>query len=148
MSEDITAAPPTELERLVERFSRLSREQTMQALVEFADQFPELPERFAELSDLDEYRVHECMTPVALFSETLDGKIYFYADVPRSAPTIRALLTIFMRALNGSSPHSVLAIPPDFVSRLMAKVGLMTRVVGLNAMVGRMKHHAAEALAD
>ena len=53
------------------------------------------------LADADEYRVHECMTPVALFSEMREGRIYFYADVPKSAPTIRALLAIFTEALNG-----------------------------------------------
>jgi hypothetical protein len=36
------------------------------------------------------------MTPVALFSEVDDGTIRFYADVPRNAPTIRALQSILI----------------------------------------------------
>ena len=86
-------------------------------------------------------------TPVSLFSEVREGRIYFFADVPKSAPTIRALLAIFTQALNGEPPETVLAIPSDYVSRLMRKVGLMTRERGLNAMLARMKRHAAEALA-
>ena len=140
-------SPPDRLDRLLDRFEALSREQTMALLVEFADQFPELPARFTELASDERYKIHECMTPVSLFSEVREGRIYFFADVPKSAPTVRALLAIFTQALNGEPPESVLAIPPDYVSRLMRKVGLMTRERGLNAMVARMKRQAAEALA-
>jgi len=142
-----TSSPPARLDRLLDRFERLGRDQTMALLVEFADQFPELPPKFAELARDDRYKIHECMTPVSLFSELRDGRIYFFADVPREAPTVRALLTIFTQALNGEPPETVLAIPSDYVSRLMRKVGLMTRERGLNAMVVRMKRHAVEALA-
>ena len=146
----MTGTPPTlppDLQRLLDRFSLFTREQTMQALVEFANSFPELPERFAELAGSEEHLVHECMTPVALFSEVRDGEIWFYADVPRSAPTIRAILAIFMQALNGKPPEQVLTIPSSFVSERMRKVGLVTRERGLHAMLLRMKRHAAEALA-
>lgn len=142
-----TATPPARLDRLLDRFEKLGRDQTMALLVEFADQFPDLPPRFAALARDDRYKVHECMTPVSLFSECRDGRIYFFADVPREAPTVRAVLTIFTQALNGEPPETVLAIPSDYVSRLMRKVGLMTRERGLNAMVARMKRHAIEALA-
>lgn len=143
----MTDDAPAELERLLDTFATLGREQTMQLLVEYADRFPKLPERYAEMAADDIYRVHECMTPVSLFSEIRDGGIWFYADVPRSAPTVRALLAIFTQALNGKPPETVLAIPSDFVARLMQKVGLSTRERGLNAMIARMKRHAAEALA-
>ena len=142
-----TSTPPARLDRLLDRFEKLGRDQTMALLVEFADQFPELPPRFAGLARDDRYKIHECMTPVSLFSELRDGRIYFFAEVPREAPTVRALLTIFTQALNGEPPETVLAIPSDYVSRLMKKVGLMTRERGLNAMVLRMKRHAVEALA-
>ena len=138
---------PPELERVLDAFSRLGREQTMQALVDYANQFPELPDRLAALAASEEHQVHECMTPVALFSEVEDGRIRFYADVPRSAPTIRALLTILMNGLNDRPPEDVLAIPTDFVSRLMRNVGLSTRERGLHAILARMKRHAQEALA-
>lgn len=138
---------PAGLARVLDVFGTLGRDQTMQVLVEYAGRFPELPARYTGLAEDERYKVHECMTPVALFSEIVDGGIYFYADVPRSAPTIRALLAIFTEALNGQPPETVLAVPPDYVSRLMRKVGLSTRERGLNAMVARMKRHAAEALA-
>ena len=136
-----------ELDRVLDTFSRLGREQSMQALVEYANGVPELPERFAALAAGEEHKVHECMTPVALYSEVENGRIRFYADVPRNAPTIRALLSILMKGLNGHPVEDVLAIPPDFVSRLMRNVGLSTRERGLQAILARMKRHAREALA-
>ena len=152
----MTAAPdtngaegslPPELDRVLDVFSRLGRDQTMQALVDYANRFPELPDRFVALAASEEHKVHECMTPVALFSEVEDGRIRFYADVPRNAPTIRALLTILMSGLNGRPVEDVLEIPTDFVSRLMRNVGLSTRERGLQAILARMKRHAREALA-
>jgi cysteine desulfuration protein SufE len=140
-------ALPPELARVLDVFSRLGREQTMQALVDYANRFPELPDRFAALAAGEEHKVHECMTPVALFSEVDEGRIRFYADVPRNAPTIRALLSILMQGLNGRPPEDVLAIPSDFVSKLMRNVGLSTRERGLQAILARMKRHAREALA-
>lgn len=140
-------AAPRELERLLARFATLTREQTMQILVEYANKFPELPDRFGAWIGDETYKVHECMTPVSLFWDLAEGGIFFYADVPKSAPTVRALLTIFTESLNGKPPEAILAIPNDFVSRLMRKVGLSTRERGLHAMVDRMKRHAREALA-
>lgn len=144
---DAGGSLPPELGRVLDLFSHLGREQTMQALVDYANRFPELPDRFAALAAGEEHKVHECMTPVALFSEVDDGTIRFYADVPRNAPTIRALLSILMTGLNGRPPEDVLAIPPDFVSKLMRNVGLSTRERGLQAILARMKRHAREALA-
>lgn len=141
------AGVPPGIEKVLKRFSGLPPDLTRQALVQYSNKLPPLPERFAGLAR-DAYEVHECQTPVALFPETVDGKMYYYADVPRSAPTIRALLAILTGALNGSEPEAVLAIPPDFVRRIMDNIGLGTREVGLNAMVERLKRHAREALAE
>jgi cysteine desulfuration protein SufE len=142
--------PPTQLppgiQKLLNRFSTLSREMATQALVQYAHKLPPLPERFRAL-DPEQHRVHECLTPVSLFSEVQDGKMYFYADVPQGAPTIRALLAMLFGALNGEPPQTTLAIPPDFVRQVMSKIGLGTREVGLNAMVERLKRAAREAAA-
>jgi len=142
--------PPTQvppgIQKLLNRFSTLSREMATQALVQYAHKLPPLPERFLAL-DPEQHRVHECLTPVALFSEVQDGKMYFYADVPQGAPTIRALLAMLFGALNGEPPQTTLAIPPDFVRQVMSKIGLGTREVGLNAMVERLKRAAREAAA-
>lgn len=135
---------PAGIEKILRRFATLSPDLTRQALVQYSNRLPALPERFRGL-DPAQYRVSECQTPVAIFPEAVDGKMYFHADVPQGAPTIRALLAMLFDALNGQPPETVLAIPPDFVRQVMGKIGLETREVGLNAMVDRLKRAARRA---
>jgi cysteine desulfuration protein SufE len=52
---------------------------------------------------------------------------------------------IVLSAVNDQPPATTLAIPPDFVRRLMEGIGLAAREVGLNAMIQRLRRHAATA---
>ena len=135
---------PEGIRRILKRFETLSPDMTRQALVQYANRLQPLPEHLREL-DREQYAVHECMTPVAIYPEVVDGKLYFYADVPQSAPTIRALLAMIFEAVNGQPPETVLAIPQDFVRLVMDKLGLGTREVGLNAMIERLRRAARAA---
>jgi cysteine desulfuration protein SufE len=137
---------PAGIQKILRRFATLSPDLTRQALVQYANRLPPLPDRFQGL-DREQYAVHECQTPVAIYPEVVDGKMYYHADVPQGAPTIRALLAMIFEAVNGQPPETVLAIPPDFVRLIMSRIGLGTREVGLNAMVERLKR-AARAAAD
>jgi cysteine desulfuration protein SufE len=143
---DTTSQVPPGIQKLLNRFASLTPDLVRQALVQYANRLPPLPERFREL-DPEAHRVHECQTPVALYSEVEDGKMHYYADVPREAPTIRALLAMLFDALNGQPPETTLAIPPDFVRQVMGKIGLQAREVGLNAMVERLRREARAAQA-
>ncbi len=142
---DTTSQIPPGIQKLLNRFASLTPDLVRQALVQYANRLPPLPERFREL-DPEAHRVHECQTPVALYSEVEDGKMHYYADVPREAPTIRALLAMLFDALNGQPAETTLAIPPDFVRQVMGKIGLQAREVGLNAMVERLKREARAAV--
>lgn len=144
MADTIPSEPPAGLQKILNRFASLSPEMTRMALVQYANRLPPLPERFKAF-DPEEHRVHECLTPVALYSEVVDGRMHYYADVPREAPTVRALLAMLFDGLNGQPPEAVLAVPPDIVRQLMGRIGLETREVGLNAMVERLKRAAREA---
>lgn len=145
MTDTTDAAPlPEGIEKLLRRFATLSPDMTRLALVQYAHKLPAPPERFRAL-DAEPYRVHECLTPVAIFPEVVDGRMYFHADVPQGAPTIRALLAMLFEALNGHPPSVTLAIPNDFVHRVMHRLGLGTREVGLNAIVERLRRSARAA---
>jgi cysteine desulfuration protein SufE len=144
MPESSQQTPPS-IQRVLDYFRKLSREDKMQALVQYSKKLEPLPERFAAL-DRTPFTVPECQTRVDVFPEVRDGKLYFYADLnPRQSPTIAAFLAILFAALNGQSPETTLAIPPDFVRNVMESIGLGAREVGLNAMVERLKRHAREA---
>lgn len=143
-TSDIQTGVPAGIQKILRRFATLTPDLTRQALVQYANRLPPLPERFREL-DSEEYRVHECQTPVAIFPELVEGKMHFHADVPEGAPTIRALLAMIFEAVNGQPPETVLAIPPDFVRQVMDRLGLGTREIGLNAMIERLRAAARQA---
>ena len=118
----------------------------MQALVSYAKRLEPLPERLASL-DRAAFTVPECQTRVDLFPDVHDGKLHFYADLNvRQSPTIAAFLAITFSAINDQPPQTTLAIPDDFVGRMMGGLGLSARETGLNAMVVRLKHHARDVL--
>lgn len=126
----------------------MGREEKMQALLAYAKRLEPLPEQLAAL-DRTAFNVPECQTRVDIFPEVRDGLIHFYADInARQSPTVAAFLGILFSAVNDHPPSVMLAIPPDFVSIVMASIGLHTREVGLNAMVGRLKRHARSAISD
>ena len=118
----------------------------MAALVQYSKKLEPVPQHFREL-DSAQFTVPECQTRVDLFPERRDdGTLHFYADVnARQSPTVAAVLAIVFSAVNDRPPATTLAIPGDFVRTLMESIGLGTREAGLNAMLTRLKRHAAEA---
>jgi cysteine desulfuration protein SufE len=136
---------PPSIQRVLDYFRKLSREDKMQALVQYSKKLEPLPDRFKAL-DRAPFTVPECQTRVDVFPEVHDGKLHFYADLnPRQSPTIAAFLAILFTAVNEQPPQTTLAIPPDFVRNVMESIGLGAREVGLNAMVERLKRYAREA---
>jgi len=148
MSQPAAEQPlPPSVARVLSTFRALGREEKMQALLHYSKKLEPVPERFLTL-DRAEFTVPECQTRVDLFPEVRDGKLYFYADLnPRQSPTIAAFLAILFSAINGHPPETTLGIPSDFVRYMMEGIGLAGREAGLNAMVTRIKRHAAAALA-
>ena len=138
---------PPALEKVLSRFRAMGREEKMASLVAYARKLEPLPERLAGL-DRAAFSVPECQTRVDLFPEFRDGTLHFYADVNvRESPTVAAVLAILFQAVNDQPPAVTLAIPNDIVRQLMHDIGLAGREVGLNAMVQRLKRHAAAAAA-
>ena len=142
-----TEIVPPALERVLARFRSMGREEKMASLVAYARKLEPLPPHLAAL-DRAAFTVAECQTRVDLFPEFHDGQLHFYADVNvRESPTVAAVLAILFQAVNGLPPAATLAIPSDVVRLLMHDIGLAGREVGLNAMVQRLKRHAAQAAA-
>jgi cysteine desulfuration protein SufE len=136
---------PASIAKVLDRFAAMDRETKMQSLVAYAKKLEPLPERLAAL-DRAQFTVPECQTRVDVFPEVHDGKLHFYADVNvRQSPTIAAFLAIVFSAINDQPPATTIAIPDDFVQRMMQGLGLSARETGLNAMVARLKRHARDA---
>ena len=138
---------PSSVERVLKYFRSLGREEKMQALVAYSKRLEPVPDRFKALPR-EAFSVPECMTPVDLFPEERDGRMHFYADVNvRQSPTVAAFLAVLFQAVNDQTPETILAIPSDFVRQLMEGIGLAARESGLNAILSRVRRHAAAAKA-
>ena len=139
------AGLPPSIDRVLRLFRSMGREEKMQALVQYSKKLEPLPVRFTVV-DRGNFTVPECQTRVDVFPEYRDGKMHFYADLNvRQSPTIAAFLAILFAAINDQPPATTLAIPTDFVHRIMEGIGLSGREVGLNAMVGRIREYARRA---
>jgi cysteine desulfuration protein SufE len=146
MSDSTSPATlPPAIARVLARFQAMGREEKMQALVHYSKKLEPVPERFRAL-ELSDYAVPECQTRVHLFPDARDGKLHFYAELnARQSPTIAAFLAILFSSINDQPPSVTLALPADYVQRLMDGIGLAGREVGLSAMVARIRAFARSA---
>lgn len=138
-TETRIAACPEPLQEIIEDFRLADPRERLEYLIEFADDLPDLPARLlAKREEMDQ--VHECMTPVFLFTEVENGAVHFFLDIPREAPTVRGYAGVLVEGLNGASPDAVLAMPED-IYMLMGLHEAITpqRLRGLHALVGYMK---------
>jgi cysteine desulfuration protein SufE len=130
---------------LVEDFSSISVKDRLLLLLEFSENLPALPERYADHPDLLE-RVEECQSPIFLFVEVdQQNKVGLFFSAPPEAPTTRGFAGILHEALNGHSAQEVLAVDDDFPSKLgLSEAVSPLRMRGMRAMLYRIKRQVAE----
>jgi cysteine desulfuration protein SufE len=134
----------TKLDEIIVEFDGLDYQERLELLLDFAENLPELPEKYRAERDAGFGRVPECMTPVFMWIDVTDDKVQLIADVAPEAPTVKGFLSILVEAWNGVTPAEVAAAPHDILSQmgLADKLG-MTRLRGLNAIVQRIKNEVA-----
>src|SRR6185312_14111442 len=104
---------PDALVEIRDDFLALGVHDRLVMLLEFANELPELPERYRDHPDLFE-RVEECQSPVYLFVEVDDENIvHLYATAPKESPTTRGFASILTQGLAGLTVEQVLAVPED-----------------------------------
>ncbi|RDV43463.1 cysteine desulfuration protein SufE [Leifsonia sp. ku-ls] len=129
-------------------FQALEQNDRLQLLLEFADELPELPERYRDHPDLLE-RVEECQAPVFIFVEVDESDIvHLYATAPREAPTTRGFASILVQGLAGLTADEVLAVPDEYPQTLgLTQAVSPLRLRGMSALLGRAKRQVREKLA-
>lgn len=135
---------PEVLAQTRDDFLDLGDKDKIQLLIEFAEELPDLPPRYADHPELLE-KVEECQSPVYIFVEVENNKVAVFATAPEQAPTTRGFASILAQGLTGLSVEEALNIPDDFPSTL----GLNTlisplRVRGMTGMLWRMKRQIRE----
>ena len=130
----------SKIDEIIETFQDLDNELRLEILMDYAEKFPSLPERYQSEEQIVNHRVHECQTPVSLWVTIESDKVYIYADVPRESPTVRGFVALLISSFNGVSPEQVAKSPADLLHRtgLVNALG-MVRIQGLSAIYKRVK---------
>jgi cysteine desulfuration protein SufE len=139
---------PAPLAQIREDFLELEQGDRLILLLEFANDLPELPPRYADHSDLLE-RVVECQSPVFIFVEVDDGRlVHLHATAPREAPTTRGFASILVQGLSGLTVDQVLDVPDDFPNTIgLTEAVSLLRIRGMTAMLARAKRQVRERIA-
>ena len=139
---------PDQLAEIREDFLGLEVRDRLQLLLEFANELPELPERYRDHPDLLE-RVEECQSPVYIFVEVDDAsRVHMYATAPKEAPTTRGFASILAQGLSGLDAQELLAIPDDFPNTLgLTEAVSPLRIRGMTGMLARAKRQVRARLA-
>jgi cysteine desulfuration protein SufE len=128
------------LQEIADDLNALPGAERLQLLLEFSEELPALPPRYAEHPDLLE-PVPECQSPLFLAVEVEpDATVHLYFDAPREAPTTRGFAGILHTGLDGLSADEVLAVPGEFTSQLgLQDLVSPLRLRGIAAMLARIK---------
>ena len=140
------------LQEIADDFTSMPDKDRLQLLLEFSQELPALPERYAAHRDRME-PVPECQTPLFLAVEVEPGgkepgdkqAVHLYFDAPAEAPTTRGFAAILHAGLDGLDADEVLATPPEFSSQLgLADLVSPLRLRGMAAMLSRIKRQVRE----
>ncbi len=129
------------IEAAVEEFADLDGREKLELLVEYAAGLPPLPAEYEARKAAAEGRIHECQTPVFLWTPTAaDGGAVLVADVAPEAPTVKGFVAVLRGVVAGRPVAEVAEIPEDLVERIgLADVLGMLRARGLRAITARIK---------
>ena len=136
---------PTETaEDLIEDFQAIDVKDRLNLLLEFSENLPQLPTRYADHPDLLE-RVEECQSPIYLFVEVTNGVVHLFFTAPAEAPTTRGFASILHSVIDGLSVADVLTFDDDFPSKIgLTEAVSPLRIRGMRGMLARIKRQVSE----
>jgi len=138
---DQVSALPAALAEIAVDFTGMPVKERLQLLLEFSDNLPPLPERYARHVEIME-QVDECQSPVFLAVEVApEGQqVQLFFQAPEESPTTRGFAGILSEGLAGLSAGEVLAVPDDAPYRFgLAEAVSPLRLRGMVAMLSRIK---------
>ena len=140
---------PPALAEIVDLFATSPPRDRLELLLEYSQQVPPLPDRYAQHPGRLE-PVPECQSPLFVATELDDERrVRVFVDAPREAPTTRGFAGIFHAGLDGLPADDVLAIPGDVTARMaLAEVVSPLRLRGATALLGRIQRQVRDRLAE
>ena len=140
------AALHPRLQEIIEDFAAVPDQDRLQLLLEYSQDLPALPERYAAHRDLLE-PVPECQTPLFLAVEVEPDSraVHLFFEAPAEAPTTRGFAAILHAGLDGLDADEVLAVPAEFSTQLgLGDLVSPLRLRGMAAMLARIKRQVRD----
>lgn len=129
---------------LIADFQAIGVKDRLNLLLEFSENLPELPPRYADHPDLLE-RVEECQSPIFLFVEVIDGIVHLFFTAPAEAPTTRGFASILHAVIDGLTVDEVLSFDDDFPGKIgLTEAVSPLRIRGMRGMLARIKRQVSE----
>lgn len=132
---------PAALQEIVDLFEALPEEGKRELLIDYADQAKAQEPRDGETFALEDVRKdEECTDTVGIFLQIDDEVVTFRVTLGPQVQTLtRAMTAILCKGLNGSTMEEVLAVPQDFVPRIVGGELVRVRSQTVYYVLGRMK---------
>ncbi len=139
---------PQRLQRLIDLFASSPKQIKIEAMVDYSNRLPELPERLRQPGAME--RVHECQTPFFVASEVDPDSsvVTLYFEVPRESPTMRGYAGILADGLTGATVDEILELPETFYLAMgIEEVVTPLRLRGMGAILARIKEQVRQQTA-
>ena len=138
LEEKIDRTPPP-LRAIIEDFRSMEPRERLESLLDFAMAMPDLPGFLHDVRDQME-QVHECQTPIFVFTDIVDAGVHVYIDVPKESPTVRGYAAIVQEGLERATPDTVLHTPDDIHYLLGLHEAISPqRIRGLHVLMAYLK---------
>ena len=146
LEEKIALTPPP-LREIIEDFRSMEPRERLEALLDFAMGLPDLPGFLHDAREQME-QVHECQTPIFVFTDIVDAGVSVYIDVPKESPTVRGYAAIVQEGLERAAPETVLHTPDDIHYLLGLQEAISPqRLRGLHVLMAYLKRQVTARLA-
>lgn len=137
------------LDEIITDFQDMHEAERLELLLEFSDNLPEPPQRYAG-HEKEMEQVVECQTPLFLaleYSDDPDPQVTLIISAPPEAPTTRGFAGVLVEGLSGQSASAILRVPDDMPNELgLTKALTPLRLRGMTALLGRIKRNITEHL--
>ena len=148
-SDAATPPMPPRLRATVELFTGITdRNERIQALIDIAKGFRDVPPHIATRPFDPAHRVPHCESDVYIWAEpNPDSTLAFHFAVENpQGIAARAAASILKRGLDGQPLETVAAVPPDIMYDIFGRELSMGKNMGLTAMVNTVRALATREL--
>jgi cysteine desulfuration protein SufE len=133
---------PPALQDIIELFEHLPEQERRENLIVMSDGAKRQEPKEGEAFDLEDVRKdEECTDTVGVYLKVdSEDKVHFAITLGPLVQTLtKAMTSILCRGLNGARPEEIMAVPADFVPRIVGAELVRLRSQTVYYVLGRMK---------